>query len=176
MTNQSLNDDVKTVVRIRDVRLIDAQSIAAIYNEYIAKTVISFEEEAITTDEMGQRIDKIRSDKLPWIVAESAEGELLGYAYASLWRERSAYRFSAEVSVYLSAEAQGRGVGSRLYHQLFKELEKTTMHMVMSVIALPNEASIALHEKLGMEKVAHFKEVGYKFGNWIDVGYWQRVL
>jgi phosphinothricin acetyltransferase len=99
-----------------------------------------------------------------------------GFAYASKWKGRCAYRYSVESTAYLADCSTGRGIGTRLYEALFTELRKSKMHVVMAGIALPNDASIALHEKLGFEKVAHFREVGWKFGKWIDVGYWQLLL
>jgi phosphinothricin acetyltransferase len=112
---------------------------------------------------------------LPWLVAEQ-DGRLLGYAYATRWRVRPAYRTSVESSVYLGGEAAGRGLGSALYRALLDALRRLDVHMVIGGIAQPNERSVALHEKLGFRKVAHFSEVGRKFGRWIDVGYWELRL
>ncbi len=97
-------------------------------------------------------------------------------AYAVLWKARSAYRFSVEITVYVAPGMAGRGIGSMLYSHLFAALQPLGVHAVIGGIALPNEASIALHEKFGMEKVAHFQQVGFKFNRWIDVGYWERIL
>lgn len=96
--------------------------------------------------------------------------------YAAPWHERSAYRHAVEITVYLSASARSKGWGTKFYAALFAELERKPVHVVIGGIALPNDASIALHEKLGVKKVAHYKEVGFKFGEWVDLGYWQRVL
>ena len=158
---------------IRTVNLSDVEDIADIYNHYISKTVITFEEDLVSFDDMNKRILNIKSLDLPWLVAEENNGTVLGYAYASPWRERSAYRFTIEVTVYLSDLAIHRGIGSKLYDALFTELKKKPVHAIIGVIALPNVASVALHEKFGMTKTAHFKEVGYKFDQWIDVGSWQ---
>jgi L-amino acid N-acyltransferase YncA len=95
---------------------------------------------------------------------------------ATKWRERFAYRFSVEVTVYLAPTFTGNGVGSQLYDALFSVLKSRSIHSVIGGITLPNLASVALHEKFGLEKVAHFKEVGFKFEQWKDVGYWQGVL
>jgi len=160
---------------IRTVIQQDLPAICAIYNHYIASTVISFEERAVMANELAGRIGKVRQAGLPWLVAED-DGALIGYAYASIWKERSAYRFCAEISVYLAPLHTGRGWGSRLYAELFGELGKTPVRKVLGGIALPNPASIALHEKFGMQQVAHFPAVGYKFGRWIDLGYWQGEL
>ena len=101
---------------------------------------------------------------------------MVGYAYATKWKERSAYRFSAEVSVYLSNQVQGRGLGASLYETLFSKLKEGGINTVIGGITLPNPASVALHEKMGMKKVAHFENVGFKFNQWQDVGYWQLSL
>jgi phosphinothricin acetyltransferase len=103
-------------------------------------------------------------------------GQILGYAYATKWRARAAYRFSVEVSVYLASARRGRGWGKQLYTALLDDLAKRDVHAVIGGIALPNEASIALHEKMGFQKVAHFERVGFKNQQWIDVGYWQKLL
>jgi L-amino acid N-acyltransferase YncA len=160
---------------IRDANAADADRIAEIYNHYVLHTIVTFEEEPVAAAEMAARIEEVRAASLPWIVAEE-EGRVVGFAYASKWKGRCAYRFSTEVTVYLDHEAGGRGLGSALYDRLFPMLAERGVHAAMGGIALPNPASIALHEKFGMEKVAHFKEVGFKFGGWIDVAYWQRTF
>ena len=101
---------------------------------------------------------------------------MLGYAHASAWKGRYAYRHSAEASVYLAAGETRRGIGTKLYERLLSALAELGMHAVVGGISLPNDASVAFHEKLGFQKVAHFPEVGFKFDGWIDVGYWQRIL
>jgi L-amino acid N-acyltransferase YncA len=162
-------------LNLRDARDDDASSIVAIYNPYVRDTAISFEEAPVTVDEMAQRIRKVRQAGLPWLVAEH-EGVLVGYAYATRWRERHAYRFTVECTVYAAADFQGRGVGAALYGTLFPRLRDAGCHAVVAVIVLPNPTSIGLHERFGMRKVAHFPEVGHKFGRWHDVGNWQVVL
>lgn len=160
---------------IRKATENDAEAIAGIYNHYISNTAITFEEEVVTPSDIAQRISSIQAVGLPWLIAEE-NNTLLGYAYASPWNHRSAYRFSVETSVYLAPRCSGKGWGKKLYHALFSVLEKTGIHTVVSGIALPNPASIALHEKFGMIKTAHFNEVGYKLNQWVDVGYWQLNL
>ncbi|MEP6970944.1 MAG: arsinothricin resistance N-acetyltransferase ArsN1 family B [Betaproteobacteria bacterium] len=153
----------------------DAARLVDIYNHYVLNTAVSFEEDAISAVEMASRIDKVVVHcSLPWLVAEQA-GEPVGYAYGNRWRERHAYRFSVESTVYVAPEAAARGVGSALYAALFEQLKQAGFHTVLGVIALPNAASIALHEKFGMRQVAHFRQVGHKFGKWHDVGNWQVV-
>ena len=151
----------------------DAGAISEIYNYYIDHTIITFEEERVTSKDIAQRVDRVLANKLPWLVAE-LDGQVIGYAYAAPWRERSAYRHSVEVSVYLDQNIRLRGLGSLLYHALFDALEVANVHVALAGIALPNDRSIALHEKFKMKKVAHLSEVGRKFDQWIDVGYWQR--
>jgi phosphinothricin acetyltransferase len=165
----------RTSATIRSATSADAAVIAGIYNHYVLNTSVTFEEEAITAAEMAKRIGEALGSSLPWLVAVE-NGTILGYAYASKWKARSAYRHSAEATVYLAKEATGRGFGTQLYTQLIDELRLRRLHVVIGGVALPNEASVALHAKLGFQKVAHFKEVGRKFGHWIDVGYWQLFL
>jgi phosphinothricin acetyltransferase len=160
---------------IRPVRAADAAAICGIYNHYVRHTVVSFEEEALAPEEIGRRIGKVMAAALPWLVLEE-EGELLGYAYATPWKERSGYRYAVESSVYLEASAGGQGRGARLYAELLAELRSRPLRTVIGGIALPNEASVGLHEKLGFRKVAHFERVGWKCGRWVDVGYWQLAL
>jgi len=158
---------------IRSILDKDIISITDIYNYYISETVITFEQSVVTPEDMRCRISKINADNLSWLVAENDSGEVIGYAYASKWRERFSYRFSVEVTVYLSPSCSGKKIGTQLYSVLFDELRRKSIHTVIGGITLPNPASIALHEKFGMKKVAHFEEVGYKFDQWLDVGYWQ---
>lgn len=162
-------------VHVRDAGVADAAAIAGIYNHYVVETVVTFEETAVEAAEMARRVADVQGANLPWLVATMGE-RVAGYAYASLWRARSAYRFSAEITVYVDHAMGRHGIGSALYAELFERLKARGAHAVMGGITLPNEASVALHERFGMTKVAHFAEVGFKFGEWRDVGYWQRVL
>ncbi|MFY8275383.1 arsinothricin resistance N-acetyltransferase ArsN1 family B [Pseudoalteromonas sp. SSDWG2] len=157
---------------IRDVHPSDAKAIADIYNYYISNTTITFEEQTVSESDMVRRIDKVHQQDLPWVVAE-IDSKVVGYAYATPWKARSAYRFSVESTVYVSNEVHAKGLGTRLYQALFSKLQARDVNAVLGVITLPNEPSVALHEKLGMAQAAHFKQVGYKFGQWLDVGYWQ---
>lgn len=163
------------ITLIRPATTADAESIAAIYNHYVETTAISFEESAVAADAMAGRIADVTAASLPWLVAERG-GQVVGFAYATQWKTRHAYRFSAECTVYLAPEVVGDGLGSKLYTTLFADLRSRGIHVAIGCVALPNAASIALHEKMGMTQVAHFKEVGYKFGRWIDIGYWQCAL
>lgn len=160
---------------IRNASPEDAQSIADIYNYYIQNTTVTFETELVSSQDIATRIEETLHQKLPYLAFEK-DGNVIGYAYASKWKGRCAYRFSVEVSVYLDHLAVGEGLGTQLYQKLFTKLQSLGYHTAMGGISLPNPASIALHEKMGMDKVAHFNEVGFKFDKWIDVGYWQKVL
>ena len=162
-------------VAIRAATPADAEVMARIYNHYVADTVVTFEESPIAAADMGVRLAETGGQRLPWLVAQTDAG-VLAYAYANRWKGRCAYRHSVEVTVYVEHEAVGRGLGTRLYAALFTELARGDCHVAIGGITLPNAASVALHEKFGMRKVAHFSEVGYKFGRWLDVGYWQLVL
>lgn len=162
-------------VQVRPARAADGVALVEIYNHYIRTSTVTFEEVRLTPEQMVARLDGVLVRGLPWLVAE-ANGILLGYAYANPWRERSAYRHSVEVSAYVTPGQLGRGIGSALYAALLPRLEALALRTALAVVPLPNPASVALYEKLGFVKVAHLKEVGYKLGKWIDVGYWQLAL
>ena len=160
---------------IRAAVVEDSDAIARIYNHYVLHTVVTFEEQEVSSEEIAGRIKATAAASLPWLVVEQA-GHVVGYAYASKWSGRCAYRFTAECTVYLDPVVVGQGLGTKLYKVLFGILRNNSMHNVIGVIALPNPASSALHEKFGLKKVGHFIEVGFKFNQWIDVGYWQGAL
>lgn len=150
----------------------DAAQICTIYNHYIDTSVISFETVAVSQAEMKERMLQSAQRRLPWLVAKSGD-TVLGYAYATQWKARQAYCHSVEITVYLAPDTQAKGVGSALYQALFEALKALDVHAVLACIALPNAQSVALHEKFGMRKIAHFEQVGFKFERWLDVGYWQ---
>ena len=149
----------------------DAAAICAIYNHYVVNSWFTFEEEPVSVGEMATRIRDLTAS-MPWFVAGRG-GEIVGYAYGNKWKDRAAYRLSAEVTIYLDREFTGRGIGLVLYTRLIDELLARGFHTIIGGIALPNPASQRLHENAGFKKVAHFEGVGLKFGRWIDVGYWQ---
>lgn len=159
---------------IRAANSKDAPALAAIYNWYIAQSACTFEEEPLSDEGMRARIASAEADK-PWVVLEE-DGVLLGYAYASTWKARAAYDQSREVAAYLHWDATGAGRGRQLYQHLIDELRNKPIHTLIASIALPNASSVALHESLGFSKVGQFSEVGYKFGEFVDVGYWQLIL
>lgn len=159
---------------IRDCLPCDAASVADIYNHYVENTVTTFEEHRVPEEDMAQRIESVTT-RLPWLVWQEHDA-ILGYTYATAWKARAAYRFAVESTIYLAPGAGGHGIGTLLYQALIEELRRRNMHAVVGGIALPNPASVALHEKIGFEKIAQFREIGRKFDRWIDVGYWQLLL
>ncbi len=161
------------MINIRPAVVDDAAQIAEIYNYYITETHHTFETEPVSEEMMAARIITV-SKRLPFVVAD-VDGEVTGYAYGVRFKLREAYEHSAEVSIYVRNDAKKRGLGSSLYTRVFEELEDTHIHAIIAGIALPNDSSVKFHEKLGFEKVAHFREVGYKLGRWIDVGYWEKM-
>ncbi len=164
-----------TDLAIRPATTDDAPAIAAIYNHYITDTIVTFEEDPVSTDEIARRMRDVAAAGLPWLAAER-DGRILGYCYSGKWSTRIGYRFSVEVTVYLDPHSGGMGLGTSLYGAMFPLLKALGIRNVIGGIALPNIASVALHEKFGMKQVAHYKDIGVKFGQWLDVGYWQGTL
>lgn len=160
---------------LRQARDADADAISRIYNHYVRDTIVTFETEEVSADAIAQRMADTAKLGLPWLAADQ-DGRLAGYAYASRWKGRCAYRYSVESTIYLDPACTGRGLGRPLYAALLDAIRDTGMHAVIGGISLPNAASVALHEALGFRAVGRFDEVGYKFGRWIDVGYWQKVF
>ncbi len=160
---------------IRTATADDAEQIAAVYNYYIANTVITFETDLVDAREIADRIEATLSIPLPWLVAERHD-KVLGYAYASKWKGRCAYRFAVEATIYLDNEHTGQGIGRPLYGALIDAIRAHSMCTAIGGISLPNDASVHLHESLGFRKVGHFERVGFKQERWVDVGYWQLQL
>lgn len=165
----------KRTAKIRDAGEQDADVIAAIYNHYIAESVVTFETEAVTQADIASRLAETATFGLPWLIAETSD-KVAGFAYASKWKGRCAYRYAVESTIYLDVAETGRGLGAPLYAALLQRIRDASMHTAIAGIALPNDASVRLHEKLGFRKIGHFEEVGNKFNRWIDVGYWQLLL
>lgn len=159
---------------IRPVRPGDEGGICEIYNYYVASSHVTFEEEPVGPAEIGARIASV-TRSLPYLVREEG-GRVVGYAYATPWRPRSAYRYSVEVSAYVDPAELARGIGRALYEELLPELARRGVHAVLAGIAQPNPASERLHEGFGFQKVAYLREVGWKLGRWIDVAYWELVF
>ncbi len=163
---------VAPVIRLAEES--DAEGVRSIYAPVVRDTAISFELEPPSLEEMRQRIRSLR-DRLPWLVC--AEGpEVRGYAYADRFRTRAAYQWSVEVTVYVSAAWQRRGVGQALYTSLLEGLRVLGYKSAFAGIALPNPPSVALHEALGFRPAGTFRAAGFKLGRWHDVGWWQLEL
>lgn len=162
------------MIHIRSVKIEDAADLVAIYAPYVEGTAITFETEVPTVADFASRIKKTL-EKFPYLVAEE-EGRVVGYAYASTYKDRAAYDWTVELSVYVAQEARGKGIGSLLYDALEEDLTARGCKNFLACIALPNPASLALHEKRGYEQVAHFKKVGYKFDTWHDIVWLQKSL
>ncbi|SOD70880.1 phosphinothricin acetyltransferase [Jatrophihabitans sp. GAS493] len=166
---------------LRAATAADAPRIAEIYAPYVAETAISFEEVPPDAGEIQRRMRHRTPDPideapvLPWLVAQR-NGRVVGYAYGSPHRARSAYRWMADVSVYLEPSVAGQGIGRGLYERLFDELRGLGYLRLYAGIALPNAASVGLHEAMGFTPVGVYQGVGFKFGQWWDVGWWQRPL
>ncbi len=160
-------------MKIRPCTPNDIAAICTIYNHYIEHTVITFEEIPLTIAQMQERVNAY-TQLYPWLVCEDT-GEIVGYAYASKWKERTAYKHTAEVTVYLKHDATQKGYGSALYAELIAQLKTQGCHVLLGCLAIPNEPSAKLHEHFGFKQIAHFTEVGRKFERWIDVGYWHHL-
>lgn len=159
---------------IRKVRIEDAKAILKIYNYYILNSIATFDEEVKTISEFEHKI-KATIKRYPWFVLEENK-EVIAFAYAGLWKDKSAYDQSVEGTIYIKNGHEGKRIGTTLYSYLIDYLRENNYHSILGVISLPNDYSIALHEKLKFEKVAHFKEIGKKFNKHIDVGCWQLIL
>ncbi len=160
---------------IRPATTDDAKAIAAIYNHFVRETTVTFEEVPVSSEALAERIATTLDSGFPYLVFEQ-QGKIVGYAYAGAWHRRSAYRFTAESTVYLAPGFAGKGYGRRLYRALLERLTQQGIRQVMGVIALPNEASRRLHESLGFRQVGEFEHIGRKFERAISVGYWQLSL
>jgi phosphinothricin acetyltransferase len=160
---------------IRPVSQSDVTGILDIYNPFILTSPVTYEEVPLTQDQMRERIQKY-TQQFPWLVAMGENNEVLGYAYASQHRERAAYRWCTDVSVYVKEGNRGKKIGESLYKELFRILRKQNYHVAYAIISLPNDASIKLHEKLGFTYVGTFHKAGYKLGKWHDVGWWELKL
>lgn len=152
----------------------DAEALLRIYRVFVTDTVVSFELEPPSVAEFEQRIATAQS-RWAWLVAER-DKEVVGYAYATSYRSRAAYQWSVETSTYVHAAQRGQGVATLLYRRLLGLLAEKGYCTAYAGIALPNEASIALHKALGFIEVGVFRRAGRKFGAWHDVSWWQRAL
>ena len=159
---------------IRKATPEDSGQIVKIYNYYVETSLVTFEEQVVSEIDFKKRIEDILTD-YPYLVYE-INGVILGYAYAGIFRTRVAYRYSSESSVYVHKDHFKKGIASALYEELLKEMKAAGLKSAIGGITLPNEGSVILHEKFGFKKIAHFEKVGYKFDQWLDVGFWQLMF
>ncbi len=159
---------------IREVRIKDAQQLVNIYNYYVLNSIVTFDDIPFSKTTFENKIKTI-SPQFPFYVYEK-NNEILGYAYASKWRQKPAYKCTVESTIYLKHDAIGKKIGTKLYSYLLAELKQQNYNSIIGGLSLPNNASIKLHENLGFKKVAHFKEVGLKFNKWVDVAFWQLIF
>jgi phosphinothricin acetyltransferase len=172
------------MILIRAAEAVDATQIAAIYAPFVESSAVSFEENAPSDQEFARRIET-GSERYPWMVAEERPnngadrdrpGNVLAFAYATAFRERHAYRFAVETSIYVLPDAQRRGIGTMLYGALLDTLEAQGFTQALGTISLPNDASIRLHEMMGFFRAGTWRGIGWKRDHWRDVGLWQRPL
>jgi len=162
------------MIQIRTVTINDAQECLNIYSYYVLNTTITFEYDTPTIVEFKQRIQKI-TQKYPYLVA-ILDNEIVGYAYATSYKERAAYDWSVETTVYVKNDRHGLGVGKTLYTHLERNLKDRNIVNMLACITYPNPKSIDFHAKFGFEKVGHFPKVGYKFNEWKDIIWMQKVI
>ena len=161
-------------MNIRTAKPTDAAALLEIYRPVVEETVTSFELAVPTADEFSERIKSVLQSH-QWLVMENND-EIIAYAYASAHRAREAYKFSTETSVYVRSGNRGKGVAKTLYTALFDSIGDLGFHNAYAGIALPNDASIALHASCGFEEIGTFREIGFKFDRWHDVSWWQRSI
>jgi len=164
------------VIAVRPATPDDAEAIAGIYRPYVEGATVSFETDSPDADEMHKRM-LASNGYLPWlVVTEGAAATVMGYAFAGPFRDRPAYRYTIETSVYLAQAALGKGYGRQLYDALIDTVRAQGFAHAIGVITLPNDWSIRLHESVGFKRTGVLREAGYKNGRWIDVGFWQVEL
>jgi len=161
-------------LNIRPVQILDADFCLRLYSKYVSGSAVSFELEVPSLEEFSNRIVTI-SKRFPYLIAEE-NGAALGYAYASAYRDRAAYQWNVEVSIYIEDQNKKSGVATALYNQLFSELQRIHICKAFAVIALPNNASVGFHHKMGFEKFATYKNVGFKLNQWHDVLWMEKTL
>ena len=159
---------------IRAFHIDDTKELLAIYNFYVLNSTSTFDDVPLTFEEFSEKLTQISSN-YPFIVFQEKD-EILGYAYGSKFRPKPAYNKTVESTVYVKNGVHGKQIGTKLYTELLKLLKQENYHIVLGVLTLPNDASVKLHEKFGFTQVADLKQVGFKFGEWQDVGFWQLIL
>lgn len=165
---------MSSIIQARNATAGDAAPICEIYNHYVLNSGATFEELPVTEEDMAGRIRDCQRH-YAWLVAERG-GDMLGYCYATRWKPRSAYRMTVETAVYVDVDCHRSGAGRLLLSELIRRLRELGLHCALAGICLPNDPSIALHESLGFRKVGELEEVGFKFGRWLNVGYWELLL
>ncbi len=159
---------------MRPVTVADAQQLVDIYNYYVIHSIVTLDLVPFSAQDFEEKISTI-SSQFPFIVYEEND-EILGYAYANTFRTKPAYNKTVELTIYLKHSTLGKQIGKKMYSELIQQLKAENYHVLIGGLTLPNEVSVKLHEGFGFEKVAHFKEVGYKFDKWHDVGFWQLTI
>jgi len=159
---------------IRSVSLRDAPAIAAIYNEYVEHSVVTFETVPVTEDVMCDRIAELVR-VYPYIVYET-DGQVIGYSYAHAWKARKAYQQTAETAIFVHPDHKRKGIGYQLVQQLIEECRQRNFHVLIACITATNTASVVMHQKLGYQQVSLYHEVGWKFNQWLDVAEYELIL
>ena len=160
---------------IRNVKMSDAKNITEIYNYYIENTVITFQTDLLSVEETEKKIEELLLKGFPYIVYEE-NNEVIGYAYAGVWRDRKAYEITLETSIYLDQSKIKKGIGRQLYKELIERSRQIGVHSLIGVVSVPNEGSKKLHLEFGFELLGTFKEVGQKFNKYVSVEFWQLML
>ena len=160
---------------IRKADRADVPALCAIYNYYVEHTVCSFEIAPVSVSEMETRLETVQNSDLPFYVGEE-RGKVVGFCYVHPWKSRAAYQATLETTIYLDPQYVGAGRGAALYERLLESVDRQRVHALIACITIPNPSSIRLHERMGFRQVSHFRAVGRKFGQWLDVGDWQLLL
>jgi phosphinothricin acetyltransferase len=163
-------------ITVRHASEQDLAQLNAIYNRYVIETHFTFDVEPMTSEARREWFEHYGTTGRHRVVVGLSDSSVIGYACSSRWRPKPAYETSVETSIYVAPDAVGRGIGTRLYEELFKQLQGEDVHRAYAGIALPNQASIALHERFGFKRVAHFTEQGRKFDRYWDVGFYEKPL
>ena len=163
-------------VSVRPATEQDLGQLNDIYNRYVIETHFTFDIEPMTIEARREWFDHYDTTGRHRVLVGVSDATVIGYASSSRWRPKPAYETSVETSIYLAPDAVGRGIGTKLYEELFKQLQREDLHRAYAGIALPNQASIALHERVGFKRVAHFTEQGRKFDRYWDVGWYEKPL
>ncbi|MCU1577804.1 MAG: phosphinothricin acetyltransferase [Rhodoglobus sp.] len=162
---------------IRDATTADLPHVREIYNHYVMNSTVTFDEEAMTLADLKHKFQKITTKKMPFLVAESPRGQLLGYAYVYPWKEKAAYRFTVENSIYLGPASTGKGLGKVLLRELIERSKAAGLKEIIAVIADRGaEASIAMHKSFGFKEIGHMGKVGFKFNRWLGTVLMQKSL